>query len=379
MKIIIAPDSFKGSLSSIEAADAIERGIILGVGNRSVDIVKLPLGDGGEGTVDAMIGALGGKKVSTEVLDPLMRPIKAEFAIVDDNIAIIEMASASGLTLLNASERNPLITSTYGTGQLINAAIEFGCKKIIIGIGGSATNDGGSGAMSALGAKFLDRDGNELPPGGASLKNLYSIDMAGFRFPVGRVQVEAACDVTNPLIGPLGASAVYGPQKGASNEDVFELDAALANYGEVIKRELGCDVINRDGAGAAGGLGAALSAFLKAELRSGIDIVLDAVGFNEALTGADIVITGEGKIDEQSGFGKVLDGILKRASKNNVPVVAIAGAISGDIRTLYDKGLTSAFSIALGPMSLDYAMANSAMLLRSVSANIARLLVNYLP
>ncbi len=368
MRIIVCPDSFKGSLSSMEVADAIERGIrsITGADAR---IHKIPLADGGEGTVDALVGAKDGRVCTARVMDPLGREIEAFYGILDASVvAVIEMSSASGLCLLSDNERDPLITSTYGTGQLIEAALKAGALKIVIGIGGSATNDGGAGAMTALGARFLDANGRELPPGGAALIDLDRIDMSGFRFPVGRVEVEVACDVTNPLCGPMGASAVYGPQKGASSEMVEQLDAALARYAEVIKRDLGEDIADMPGAGAAGGLGAGLAAFLGAKLKSGIDMVLDVAGFDEALTSADLVITGEGRIDEQTAYGKTIGGVLKRASAAGVPVVAIAGSISGDLTALHDAGLTAAYSITSESVSVEYAMSHASELIEAMAA-----------
>ncbi|MGC8863418.1 MAG: glycerate kinase, partial [Armatimonadota bacterium] len=239
-------------------------------------------------------------------------------------------------------------------------------------IGGSTTNDAGSGAMTALGARFLDREGHELPAGGGALVELDRIDMSGFDFPDG-VRVEVACDVNNPLLGPTGASAVFGPQKGATREMVDRLDAGLARWAEVVKRDLGKDAANLPGAGAAGGLGAALAAFLDARLSSGIDIVLDAIDFDRHLEGADLVITGEGKLDEQTSFGKAVGGVLKRASAGGVPVVVAAGSCAGDLRAMYDAGMTAAFSIAPGPMSVAYSMSRASELLISLSANIARL------
>jgi len=374
LKIIVCPDSFKGSLSSVEAADAIARGIQIGVDSRNIEIVKMPLADGGEGTVDALVRATGGHIKHLKTHDPLMREVDSFLGILGDGkTAIIEMAAASGLDLLADDERKPLVTTTYGTGELLLAAAEAGVEKIVVGIGGSATNDGGAGAMTALGANFIDRDGCGLPPGGAALAILDHIDMSAFKFPTDKVRVEVACDVNNPLIGRLGASAVFGPQKGATPDMARQLDSALARYAEVVRHDLGKDVANMPGAGAAGGLGAGLAAFLNATLRSGIDMVLDAAKFDDAIKNADLVITGEGKIDEQTIYGKTIGGILKRTSKLGVPVVAIAGSCSGDFSALYDSGLTSAFSILPGPMSLDYSMKHAAELIISLSANIARL------
>ncbi len=371
MKVIICPDSFKGSLSSIEAAEAISRGVKLAASDAETKVI--PIADGGEGTVDALVRATNGQICRVKAHDPLLREIDSFYGVMGDGrTAAIEMAAASGLVLLSDDERNPMVTSTYGTGKLISAAVDSGAKKIVIGIGGSATNDGGTGAMSALGARFIDKDVLTLPPGGAALIDLAHIDMSSFKFPVGKIKVEAACDVTNPLCGPTGASAVYGPQKGAAPEMVKRLDAALHNYAQVLYRDLGKDIINMSGAGAAGGMGAGLAAFLNAELRSGVDMVLDAAKFDEALIGADLVITGEGKIDEQTAYGKTIGGVLKRASAKGVPVVAIAGSVSGDIHALFDSGLSSVFSITSESISLNYAMAHAAELVETISASILR-------
>ncbi len=328
MKVIVCPDSFKGSLSAVEAADAMARGVQLSASSADVqiEVVRIPLADGGEGTVNALARATGGQIRKVKAHGPLMREVDSFFGISGDGmIAIIEMAAASGLCLVSDEERNPLIASTIGTGELILSAVDAGVKKIVVGIGGSATNDGGSGAMRALGARFLSQDGEELSEGGAALVDLAGIDMSGFRFPVGEIEVEVACDVTNPLCGSTGASAVFGPQKGATPEMVRLLDKALARYAEVIKNDLGKDIVDMPGAGAAGGLGAGLAAFLNAKLRSGIDMVLDAANFDEALSDADLVITGEGRVDEQTAYGKTIGGVLKRAWKAGVPVVAVAG------------------------------------------------------
>ena len=375
MKIVVCPDSFKESLSSVEAADVIAHGLEIEAGIEPIEVVKLPLADGGEGTVDALVRATGGEIRRVRVHDPLMREIDSFFGILGDGkTAVVEMAAASGLHLLSESERNPLITTTYGTGELISEALRTGVEKIIIGIGGSATNDAGAGAMTALGVRFLDANGNELPPGGAALANLHRVDMSSFDFPLDRITVEVACDVANPLTGPEGASAVFGPQKGATPEMVERLDKALAHFAEVIRRDLGQDISELSGAGAAGGLGGGLAAFLRAKLRSGIDMVLDAVHFDEAIAGANLVITGEGRIDEQTAYGKTIGGVLRRASRAGVPVVALVGSYSGDLRALYDAGLAAVFSIAPGPVSIQYAMEHAAELLVNTSANVARLL-----
>ncbi len=375
MKILVCPDSFKGSLSAAEAAAAVARGARRAVADAR--IVEIPLADGGEGTVDALVRATNGQVRRVRVHDPLMREIESFYGVLGDaETAVIEMAAASGLSLLVESERNPMIASTYGTGELLASAQQAGARRIIVGIGGSATNDGGAGAMSALGARFLDRNGRELPPGGAALADLARIDVSGFRFPVGAVAVDAACDVTNPLCGPHGASAVFGPQKGATPEMVRELDAALANYAAVLKRDLGKDVADLPGAGAAGGLGAGLAAFLDARLRSGIGIVLDAVGFDDALHDADLVITGEGRLDEQTAGGKTISGVLRRASARSIPVIALAGSISGDLSALRSSGLIEAHSLVGGEVTVQYAMEHAEELLEQLALRAVNSLLN---
>lgn len=373
MRVVVCPDSFKGSLSSIQASEAIERGVRSALGGAPVDIVLIPLADGGEGTVDALVRATGGRVLSTTAHDPLMREIESFFGILGDSTtAVVEMAAASGLCLLSAAERDPLTATTYGVGDLLMAAVEAGADRILVGIGGSATNDGGAGAAQAMGARLLDESGRELPLGGAALARLRRIDVSGFRFPAGRVRVEVACDVDNPLTGPSGASAVYGPQKGATPGMVAQLDAALLNYAKVIQSDLGKDVERMPGAGAAGGLGAGLAAFLDARLRSGIDIVLDAVRFDQALKGADLVITGEGRIDEQTSRGKTVGGVLRRASGAGVPVVAIGGSVSGDIGPLLRAGLTDAVGLVSESVTVEEAIAEAARLVESAAVQIAR-------
>lgn len=375
MRIIICPDSFKGSLSSIDAANAIEQGINSVCAD--ADVVKIPLADGGEGTVDALVRASGGDIRTICVRDPIGREIDATYGMLAGGVAVIEMAAASGLCLLSPDEHNPLVTSTYGTGQLIRAALDAGVNKIVIGIGGSATNDGGAGAITALGARFLYANGSELPPGGAALADLDRIDMSDFVFPAGQVEVEVACDVNNPLCGPMGASAIYGPQKGATPEMVAQLDAALARYAKIIKRDLGRDVAEIPGAGAAGGLGAGLVAFLAAKVKSGIDMVLDTAGFDEALKSADLVITGEGRIDEQTACGKTIGGVLRRSVAAGVPVIAIAGSVSGDLSVLRAAGLVDVLSLVSETVSVEYAIAHAAeMIEAAVTSALPALMAN---
>lgn len=366
MRVVVCPDSFKGSLSAREAAAAIARGVRMADG--TAEVVEIPLADGGEGTLDVLIGPTGGHTRSVQVHDPLMRPIDACYGILGGGeTAVVEMAAASGLGLLSESERDPMVTSTFGTGELLLSAAESGARRIIVGIGGSATNDGGAGAMTALGVRFLDSHGAEIPPGAAALARLASIDTSDFRFPKDKIAVEVACDVTNPLCGPNGASAVFGPQKSAEPEMVGTLDAALAHYADVLKRDLGKDVADLPGAGAAGGLGAGLAAFLNAELRSGIDIVLDAVHFDDALDGSDLVITGEGRLDDQTAGGKTIAGVLRRASDRGIPVIALCGSVSGTL-----SGLAAAYGLVQGDITPDYALEHAGELLEALAARAPR-------
>lgn len=350
MKILLCPDSFKGSLSAAEAAEAMARGAARAC--PATKLIKMPLADGGEGTVDALVNATGGEFVEVNVRDPLMRWVSATFGILcDSSTAVIEMAAASGLQLLSEDEYNPRIASTYGTGQLILSALHQGVNRIIVGIGGSATNDGGAGMAQAMGARLLDGAGRSLPPGGAALIHLCHISMSEFLFPIDKVRVEVACDVINPLTGPNGASAVYGPQKGATPEIVRELDLALAHYAEILRLALDADVADLPGAGAAGGLGAGLAAFLGAQLKPGIDTVLDAVGFDDALDGTDLILTGEGKIDAQTAQGKTVAGVAARAKAAGVPVIAIGGVLEDapELRELGLRGIYSLTSENIGP------------------------------
>lgn len=376
MRIVICPDSFKGSLSAAEAARSIASGALSAAPDAEIDIV--PLADGGEGTVEAMVGATGGELVEIEVTGPLGRPVSAFYGIIGaSDVAVIEMAAAAGLVQVSDEERNPLITTTRGVGELILAAYNRGCRKFVIGIGGSATNDGGAGAMTALGIRFLDSNGRELSPGGASLVDLDRIDTTGMLIDPSQIEIRVACDVTNPLVGPTGASAVYGPQKGATPDMVESLDRALARYADVIQRDLGISVAEAPGAGAAGGLGAGLLAFLGARLESGIDIVLDITRFDERLKQADLVITGEGRVDQQTAYGKTISGVLKRASVVGVPVIILAGSVGEGTDALYDLGATAVFSIAPGPITLEECMSRSSELLSNAGLNCVRLFKAY--
>lgn len=374
MKIIISPDSFKGSVSAIDVAKNIEEAI-LSV-DASAQTVIMPVADGGEGTIEAIASCVPAEIHEVTVCGPMGEEAVAVFATINDGkTAIIEMAQASGLPMVPASERNPLVATTYGTGELMKAALDAGCKKMIIGIGGSATNDGGAGALAALGASFKDADGEELMLGGAALAALAEVDLTNFDNRIYDTEIVVACDVTNPLTGKTGASYIYGPQKGATPEMVEVLDAALGNFAKVSKTLLGEDFSVCPGAGAAGGLGFALLAFCKAQFAAGIDIVLDVCGFEKELEDTDLVITGEGRIDGQSVCGKVLYGIGMRAKEKGVPVIAIGGGVKEDSEALLDCGISAMFSIANGPMTLDYAMENGPALIRQVAKNIMRVYV----
>ncbi|MCI2081777.1 MAG: glycerate kinase [Bacteroidales bacterium] len=331
MKIVIASDSFKGSLSSGEVADNAAEGI------RSVmpdcDIIKVNVADGGEGTVSALIGTLGGKTVETEVCDPFMRPLMACYGILGNgHTAVIEMSAASGLPLLSPGEYDPLKASTFGTGQLIMDAISRGCDRFFIGIGGSATNDGGTGMLSALGFRFTDNGGNMLEGNGESLESISGVDASGVADSVLESEFTVACDVDTPFCGPGGAAFIFAPQKGADQETVIRLDNGMRSFSEVIKSATGTDVKDLPGAGAAGGLGGAFKAFLKSTLRPGADMILDAMDFDSIISGSDLVITGEGRIDGQTAMGKIPIVVLKHAKKQHIPVVAICGSISDEAK-----------------------------------------------
>ena len=351
MKIVVAPDSFKGSLTAIEVSDAIEKGI------REVfpeaEIIKIPMADGGDGTVECLVNATGGKILEEKVIGPLGNEVWAFYGILGDRkTAIVEMAAASGLTLVPENKRDPLITTTYGTGQLIKAALNQGCRKMIIGIGGSATNDGGAGMVQALGTKLLDKDGEEIGFGGGELKKIVKIDISCIDKRLSDIKVLVASDVNNPLCGPQGASRIYGPQKGATPEIIEELDESLAYFAELIKRDLHKDIKDIPGAGAAGGLGASLIAFLNAEFRPGIEIMIEAVKLEQAIKDADLVITGEGKIDSQTIYGKAPIGVAKIAKKHNIPVVAVAAIIEEDSRIFQSYGIDTLIKVSEPPMRL---------------------------
>ncbi len=369
MKVVIAPDSYKESLSAHEVAVEIAAGF------REIfpdaDYVILPLADGGEGTVEAMVAATGGRIVSVGVTGPLGKPVPAFYGLTGDGrTAVIEMAAASGLMLVPPEQRNPMVTTTYGTGELMRAALGAGVSRMVVGIGGSATVDGGAGMLQALGLKLLDREGGDIGFGGGALDRLARIGAGGLDPRLGEVAIEVACDVDNPLLGEQGAAAVFGPQKGATPEMVAQLDANLAHLAAVISRDLGREVAMAPGAGAAGGLGAALLA-LGGGLRPGIDIILETVGFEAVARDADLIITGEGRMDSQTVSGKAPLGVARLAKRLGKPVIAITGSLAADVGMVYPYGIDAVFSVVREPCSLEDALANAAANVRMAARNIA--------
>ena len=373
MKIVIAVDSFKGSCSAVNVACCIEKGIRSVM--KDVDTVKIPVADGGEGTVSAMLMGAKGQLFQCDVTDPLGKKITVEYGILNDGTAIIEMAAASGLTLIDIDKRNPLYTTTYGTGELIINALRQGCKKIILGIGGSATNDGGIGAAMALGVVFKDIQGNSVGFGGCELKNIADIDISNLNPLLKDVEIKIACDVTNPLYGKTGAAYAFAAQKGADDKAIIELDEGLIHYAEVLKNQFGVDYSQFSGAGAAGGLAVPLMAFCGAKIYSGIELVLSAVNIDGQLEDADLVITGEGRLDSQTICGKVPVGVAAHAKKFGIPVIAIVGSIGNNYKEVYNFGIDSVFNIQNAPMSLTEAMNNTEMLLSDCAERVMRLLM----
>ncbi|NLI90087.1 MAG: glycerate kinase [Epulopiscium sp.] len=371
MKIVIASDSYKGSLTAKEVADAIEKGLLRY--DDEFEIVKVPMADGGEGTVQSLVDATGGEIITLKVKDPLLREVDSFYGILGDGkTAVIEMAAASGLPLLSAEEKNPLIASSYGTGELIKDALDKGCRKFIIGLGGSATNDAGAGMLKALGVELLDGKGKQIPEGGIGLADLESIGIDGLDPRIRESTIKVACDVDNPLYGPEGASHIFGPQKGADKNMVEELDEALVNFAKTVKNTLEIDVGDIKGGGAAGGLGAAMVAFFGADLNKGVEIVIEQTKLKNLMQGADLVITGEGMIDYQTRFGKTPYGVAQTAKKQNIPVIALAGGIGSNAEILYEYGFDSIFSIVDKPMTLDESMENTSELLEKAASRIIR-------
>jgi len=374
MKIVVAPQEFKGSLTAVEAAEAMAEGLRRALPDVTLELV--PMADGGPGTVEAVVAAAeNGRRMTAAAHDALGRPREAAWGIIDDGTAVIEMAAASGLILLAEDERDPRIASTYGTGEIIRAALDAGCSRIIVGIGGSSTNDGGAGMAQALGARLLDDAGQDLSPGGAALARLDRIDVAGLDPRLGQCRVLAATDVFNRLCGPEGASLLYGPQKGATPEVAQELDAALRRYAQVIERDLGLRVLDLPGAGAAGGLGAGLAAFLGAELVLGAQLVAEAVGLKQKLEGADLALTGEGRLDAQTSFGKAPWEVARLAKGCGLPVIAIAGSLEADCRAALGEAFDAVVAITPRAMSVREAMAEGAKLVADAAEGVARLLL----
>jgi len=372
MKIIIAPNAFKETLSAVEVADCIEQGI------RKIwpetTIEKFPLADGGDGTVNALVSAMGGKIIVRKVTGPLGRKVTAESGLLGNEMtAVVEMASASGLWLVPPGKRNPLRTTTYGTGELIKACLDRGAKKIIVGVGGSATVDGGAGMATALGAKLLDKLGKPIELGGEGLKNLFRIDCSQLDSRIKRTKFIVASDVANPLLGKRGAARVYAAQKGATPKMVGELEKYLTNFARVIEEDLGIEVANVPGAGAAGGLGAGLVAFLNARIKQGVDIVIKAWGLKEKMENADLVFTGEGSIDRQTLYGKVPFGVAKIAKKYGVPVIAIAGNVEDGAYMLSKYGIEAIFSTTPRIMTLAEIRKNPGQLITNTVEQIMRI------
>ena len=373
MKFVLAPDSFKECMSSKEVCETME--IAIRKIYPDAEVIEVPMADGGEGTVEALVEATSGTYHMVKVTGPLGNKVEAVFGLLGNmKTAVIEMATASGLHLVKREERNPLITTTYGTGELIKAALDLGVRHIVIGIGGSATNDGGAGMIQALGGKLLDKEGNEIAFGGGELDKIETIDLSNLDPRIKDTVIEVACDVTNPLIGEKGASEIFGRQKGATDEMVKVLDLNLAHYADVIKRDLGIDIAYVEGAGAAGGLGAALLAFLKGELKRGIDLVIKHTELKEKLEGADYVFTGEGSIDYQTMYGKTPIGVATIAKEKGVKTIAFAGNVGEGIDILYTGGITAIFSIMLGVSTLDNAIKNGKENLRITVENAVRIL-----
>lgn len=373
MKIVIAPDSYKESLSALEVATAIERGF-REIFPEAV-YVKLPVADGGEGTVEAMIAATQGRIVHVLVTGPLGERVEGFYGLSgDEQSAFIEMAAASGLESVPPARRNPLLTTSWGTGELIRHALDAGVSQIIIGIGGSATNDGGAGMVQALGAKLLTKDNQQIAAGGRALESLARIDVSELDKRLAGCRIDVACDVTNPLTGPQGATAVFGPQKGATAEMIPCLDSALAHFADIIHRDLELDVLHLEGGGAAGGMGAGLYAFCGAKLRPGIEIVTDALHLADIVADADLVITGEGRIDSQTIHGKVPVGVARVAKRYNLPVIGIAGSLTADVGVVHQHGLDAVFSVIYSVCTLEQALENAAENVRMTARNVAAVL-----
>ena len=354
MKILVAPQEFKGSISALSAAEAAKTGILRVF--PQAEVVLCPVADGGDGTLETLVEVSGGEVKTCSVQNPIGETIQAQWGAMGDGVtAVIEMARTSGLALLSLGERDPLNASTYGLGQAISEALDEGFRRFIVGIGGSATNDAGAGMAQALGANLLDDQGNTINFGGAALSNLQTVDISNMDSRIKDSKFLVACDVSNPLTGEEGASAVYGPQKGATPEMVRSLDDALSNFATVVKKDLKKDVSEISGAGAAGGLGAGMMAFMGAELKAGVDIVLETVNLRDKLASVDLVITGEGGLDFQTVYNKAPIGVARIASEHNIPTIAIAGLLGSNFKIVHEHGIRAATSIVNGPMTLEEA------------------------
>ena len=372
MKIVIAPDSYKGSIYASDAARAMEDGVRRVLPD--AEVVLVPVADGGDGTLETLVETSGGRIIASDVTGPLGETVSAQWGAMGDGVtAVAEMARTSGLALVRLEDRDPLNATTYGLGEVILEALEAGYRRFILGIGGSATNDAGAGMAQALGVRLLDAGGAELPPGGAALARLARIDTLGLDPRAADADFDVACDVNNPLTGPEGASAVYGPQKGATPEIVEQLDAALANFADVVKRDLGADVDGVPGSGAAGGLGGGIMAFLGGRLRPGVDIVLDTVDLASRLDGADLIITGEGCMDFQTVYNKAPIGVARLAGERNIPVIGVSGSLGDGFTDVHEHGIAAAVAITHAPMTLDEATDRVAELIASATEQAVRL------
>ena len=375
-RVLVCPQAFKGSIDAQGAAEAISQGLKR-VWN-DADVTLMPIADGGDGTLDVLM-AHGGRRMQARASDPLGRPITVEWGIAqaeDDEVAVLDLAKVSGLALLAEEERNPALTSTYGFGELFAAALDKGCRSFLAGIGGSATNDGGAGMAQALGARFLDSNGAEVRRGGAALNEVARIDAAGMDGRLAECTVRVMCDVVNPLFGPQGAATVYGPQKGATPRMVAELDKGLRNLDAVMGRDLGVEVAHVPGAGAAGGLGAGMMAFLKAELRQGAELVLDAIGFDRQLRQADLLVVGEGRFDASSVFNKAPVAAARRAKRRGLPVIGIGGKLGEGHQQVLEHGVDALFALTDEGGDPAHAMANAAALISDAAERAARSLAH---
>jgi glycerate kinase len=373
LKILLCPDSFKGSLSSIEVCENIKKGFQRCT--QEIEIVEKPVADGGEGTIEALYYGLKGKIIKIEITGPLWGKLNAQYLILNDQkTAIIEMAQAAGFNLIPPKDRNPRKTTTFGVGELVNDAVKNGCKKVILAIGGSATNDGGMGALAALGVKFHDENQKLLPGMGENLYKIQSIDTEDIEKEMSEVEILIASDVKNPLFGPEGAASVYAPQKGANEEDVLFLDKGLIHFSQMIKEKTGKEVESLPGSGAAGGIGAGFCGFFNARITSGIQLIMELLRFEEEIASCHLVISGEGRIDRQTLYGKVISGIFELCQKHNKPLILLAGKIEEEAYSIYGDKVLALFSIVNGPINENEAFLKASYLLENVSYNIAKLI-----